>query len=157
MPEASDALDQLEIVAPPPPTSDRELCPSDMITETLTDLAERVNLQSRYRPQSQTRELRPFERGYWLIDCSSWEPALKESAWELLADYLRNGLVGWGTRCTRDKQFTWIRLYCWGYVVEYMYLVVWVASKRRVRFTGASWIGAEGKSVVIIGARPPSR
>lgn len=59
--------------------------------------------------------------------------------------------------CKRDEEFSWMRLYCWGCVVEYMYLVVWVASKRKVRFTGARWVGADGEAVVVVGARPPSR
>ena len=131
--KASNSLDHLEILAPDPPTSLQDLRPSDMVTETLLDLAQRVDLGSRYRPQLQTRALRLFERGYWMVDCASWEQDLKDSAWEFLTDYLRNGLVGWGAMCKRNQTFTFIRLYCFGCVVEYMFLVIWVASKRRVR------------------------
>ncbi|KAK4449471.1 hypothetical protein QBC34DRAFT_405041 [Podospora aff. communis PSN243] len=151
------SLDHLEILAPEPPASLHDLQPSDLVTEALLDLAQRVDLRSRYRPQHQSRELRPFERGYWLVDCRSWEQDLKDSAWEFLTDYLQNGLVGWGVRCRRDQPFTWMRLYCWGGVVEYLYLVIWVASKRRVRFTGATWVGSDGSPTIVVGARPPSR
>ncbi|KAK0656112.1 hypothetical protein B0T16DRAFT_424762 [Cercophora newfieldiana] len=151
------SLDHLEILSPEPPISLHNLQPSDLVTETLLDLAKRVDLRSRYRPHQQARELRPFERGYWMVDCKSWEQDLKDSAWEFLTDYLRNGLVGWGIRCKRDTPFTWMRLYCWGGVVEYMYLVIWVASKRRVRFTGATWVAGDGTSIIDVSARPPSR
>lgn len=146
--------DCLEILSPPPATAQRELRPEDMITDVLARLARELNLDRRFKPQSQARELRPFERGYWLVDCSSWEPALKRSAWGFLADYLGKGAAGWGTSCRRDPDFSWIRLYCWGCAVGHMYLVLYLMSKRKVLYTGASWIGAEGGPVVVMGAKP---
>ncbi|KAL2017813.1 hypothetical protein VTK56DRAFT_1615 [Thermocarpiscus australiensis] len=145
--------DTLEILSPPPCTAEKELRPEDMITEVLASLARELNLEKRFQPASQTRDLRPFERGYWLVDCSSWEPALKRSAWGFLTDYLGKGAAGWGTSCRRDRDFSWIRLYCWGCVVGHMYLVLYLMSRRRVLYTGASWIGGDGKAVVVMGAR----
>ncbi|KAK4117317.1 hypothetical protein N656DRAFT_773408 [Canariomyces notabilis] len=149
------ALDSLEIISPPPATADAELRPEDMITDVLASLARELNLEKRFKPQLQTRDLRPFERGYWLVDCGSWEPALKRSAWGFLADYLGKGAAGWGTSCKRDRDFSWIRLYCWGCVVGHLYLVLYLMSKRRVLYSGASWVGADGKAVIVMGTRPP--
>ncbi|KAK4042102.1 hypothetical protein C8A01DRAFT_14279 [Parachaetomium inaequale] len=146
--------DTLEILSPPPLTSHRELRAQDMITDVLASLARELNLEKRFKPESQARDLRPFERGYWLVDCSAWEPDLKQSAWGFLADYLGKGAAGWGTSCSRDRDFSWIRLNCWGCVVGHMYLVLYLMSRRRVLYTGASWVGAEGKAVVVMGARP---
>lgn len=154
---ATRNLDHLDIMSPAPSVALRELQPADMITETLSNLADRVVLQERYRPRSQTRELRPFERGYWLLDCSSWGKALKDDAWEFLSDYLSQGYAGWGISCKRDQAFTWIRLYCWGCVVGHMYLVLWLASKRRAKHIGMSWVAGDGKPVIVTGARPSSR
>jgi hypothetical protein len=129
-----------------------------MITEVLARLARELDLPKRYKPESQARALRPFERGYWLVDCSAWEPELKRSAWGFLTDYLGKGAAGWGTSCKRDREFSWIRLYCWGCVTGHMYLVLYLMSKRRVLYTGTRWIGAEGREVVVMGARPaPAR
>ncbi|KAL2134764.1 hypothetical protein VTI74DRAFT_10920 [Chaetomium olivicolor] len=150
-PQISDAL---EILSPPPLTGQRELRPEDMITDILARLARELDLEKRYKPESQTRHLRPFERGYWLLDCSSWEPELKRSAWGFLSDYLGKGAAGWGTSCKRDREFSWIRLYCWGCVVGHMYLLLYLMSKRRVLYTGASWIGADERAVVVMRARP---
>ncbi|KAK3311276.1 uncharacterized protein B0T15DRAFT_68509 [Chaetomium strumarium] len=147
------ALDTLEILSPPPITGQRELRPEDMITDVLAGLARELNLEKRFKPETQTRDLHPFERGYWLVDCSSWEPELKQSAWSFLADYLSKGCAGWGTSCRRDQDFSWIRVYCWGCVVGHLYLVVYLVSKRRVLYTGTSWIGGDGKPVVAMGAR----
>ncbi|KAL2182718.1 hypothetical protein L209DRAFT_602341 [Thermothelomyces heterothallicus CBS 203.75] len=148
--------DTLEILSPPPITSLRELRPEDMVTDVLASLARELDLEKRFRPESQIRELRPFERGYWLVDCSAWEPDLKRSAWGFLTDYLRKGAAGWGTSCRRDREFSRIRLYCWGCVVGHMYLVLYLMSKRRVLYSGASWVDGEGKAVVVMGPRPAS-
>ncbi|SPQ19424.1 71075b01-9e0f-4cc8-a37e-ba485089cbeb [Thermothielavioides terrestris] len=145
--------DKLEILSPPPPTEKRERRPEDMITDVLASLARNLDLEKRFRPESQTRELRPFERGYWLVDCTTWDPDLKRSAWEYLAKYLGSGAAGWGTTCKRDAAFSWIRLYCWGCVVGHMYLVLYLMSKRRVLYTGTSWIAADGAPVVVMGAK----
>ncbi|KAK4131886.1 hypothetical protein BT67DRAFT_464016 [Trichocladium antarcticum] len=144
----------LEILSPPPATAQTELRPEDMITEVLASLARELNLDRRFQPAVQTRDLRPFERGYWLVDCAAWDPALKQSAWGFLADYLGKGAAGWGTSCRRDRGFSWIRLYCWGCVAGHMYLVVYLMSRRRVLRTGTSWVGADGTAVVVMGARP---
>lgn len=125
-----------------------------MVTDVLAGLARELDLERRFKPQSQARDMRPFERGYWLVDCSTWEPALKRSAWSFLADYLGKGAAGWGTSCRRDPDFSWIRLYCWGCIVGHMYLVLYLMSKRKVLYTGVSWIGADGNPVVVMGARP---
>jgi hypothetical protein len=147
------ALDTLEILSPPPITSQGELRPEDMITDVLAGLAQKLDLEKRFRPETQTRDLRPFERGYWLVDCGSWEPELKQSAWVFLTDYLSKGCAGWGTSCRRDRDFTWIRLYCWGCVVGHTYLVVYLMSRRQVLYTGTSWIGGDGKPVIAMGQR----
>lgn len=144
----------LEILSPPPLTAHRELRPQDMITDVLARLARELDLEKRFRPESQARDLRPFERGYWLVDCASWEPDLRRSAWGFLSDYLGKGAAGWGTSCRRDAAFSRLRLYCWGCVVGHMYLVLYLMSKRRVLYSGATWVGADGKVVVVMGARP---
>ncbi|KAK4128390.1 hypothetical protein N657DRAFT_638857 [Parathielavia appendiculata] len=149
-----DLPNTFEIISPPPLTDQRELQPEDMITDVLARLARELNLEKRFRPESQTRDLRPFERGYWLVDCTSWEPELKRSAWGFLTDYLGKGAAGWGTLCRRDADFSYLRLYCWGCVVGHMYLVLYLACKRRVMNTGTRWIGADGVAVVVMGPRP---
>lgn len=156
-PKTTPTTTRLELLSPPPPTSLATLLPSDLITPSLAHLASQVDITRRFTPQSQTRELRPFERGYWLVDCSSWDEELRRSAWEFLGRHLEGGLVGWGVSCRRDEGFTWMRVYCWGGVVGHLYLVLWLASQRRVKATGTVWVAGDGERVVVMGARPPSR
>ena len=124
-----------------------------MITDVLASLARELDLAKRFQPASQVRALLPMERGYWLVDCAGWEDDLKRSAWAFLDDYVRKGAAGWGTTCRRDRDFSWIRVYCWGGVVGHLYLVLYLMSKRKVLYTGTRWVAADGRAVVVMGAR----
>ncbi|KAK1781130.1 hypothetical protein QBC45DRAFT_406851 [Copromyces sp. CBS 386.78] len=160
----------LELYSPCPPTSDHlfdlsacgkegegaETDNTSLITPVLAKLATDLNLPMRFQPFLQTRDLCPYERGYWLVDCTSWGRELKESCWLFLADYLGSGAAGWGIWCTRDEGFTRLRMYCWGAVVGHMYLVLYIISKREVLYTGTKWVDGEGEVVIRMEARPRS-
>ncbi|KAI0400296.1 hypothetical protein F4802DRAFT_499421 [Xylaria palmicola] len=145
--------ESLEIHAPEPPISDPHIEPEHLITPALRNLGRDVGLPSRFRPEEQTREPRPFERGYWLLDCSSWEPRLKRDAWAFLANYIGTGTAGWGVWCKRDPDFGELRVYCWGSVVAHIYYVLWLSSQRKIVFTGSSWMDAGGARVITMGPR----
>ncbi|KAK4192699.1 hypothetical protein QBC35DRAFT_372965 [Podospora australis] len=147
-------VNKLQIISPSPATDNKHLCPEDMVTDVLRRLAQELKLEKRFRPEVQTRELRSFERGYWYVDCSSWTPELRHSTWIFLTDYLEKGIAGWGTSCSRDCDYTFFRLRCWGCVAGHMYLVIYVASRRQVLCTGMSWIGADGQHVIKMGTKP---
>lgn len=148
--------DTLEILSPPPATGQAWLRPEDVITEVLAKLARELDLGRRFQPERQTRPLRPFERGYWRVDCGGWGPALRRDAWAFLADYVgRRGAAGWGVSVRRDAAFERLRLYCWGCAVGHMYLVLYLVSRRQVLYSGMEWIAADGEAVVVMGKRPP--
>ncbi|KAJ3572223.1 hypothetical protein NPX13_g5123 [Xylaria arbuscula] len=149
--------ESLEIRPPEPPISEPCIDPQDFITRGLEKLGHDVGLPSRFQPREQERELRPNERGYWLLDCSSWEPRLKRDAWAFLANYIGTGSAGWGVWCRRDRDFQQIRVYCWGIVVAHIYYVLWLSSYREIVFTGCCWVDANGAQVVIMGPRSRSR
>lgn len=127
---------------------------TSLITHVLAKLAADLNLAKRFRPSLQTRSLRPYERGYWLVDCTLWDHELKESCWLFLADYLDSGAAGWGIWCKRDEGFTQLRMYCWGGVVGHMYLVLYVISRREVLTTGTEWVDGDGEVVIRVEAKP---
>lgn len=128
--------DGLEIRAPEPGVSCADLSASDVVTPRLEKLASDVKLEERFEQRKiQTRELRPFERGYWLVDCSGWSSDDKSMTWGFLTNYVGIGAAGWGIWCRRDEAFTWVRLYCWGSVAGHMYLVLYLASRRRLNYT----------------------
>ncbi|KAI1810780.1 hypothetical protein GGS20DRAFT_154176 [Poronia punctata] len=145
--------ESLEIQPPEPPVAALHIESEGLITPGLQKLGRDVDISLRFRPGEQTRDLRPFERGYWLLDCSSWEPRLKHAAWAFLANYIGAGVAGWGVWCRRDSDFTELRVYCWGSVVAHIYYVLWMASQRRIKFTGSTWIDGEGVAAIVMGPR----
>ncbi|KAI1312547.1 hypothetical protein F5Y03DRAFT_240671 [Xylaria venustula] len=147
--------ESLEIHPPEPPISESYIQPQELITPNLQMLGRDVGLPSCFRPREKTRELRPYERGHWLLDCSSWEPSLKCTAWAFLANYIGTGAAGWGVSCKRDREFREMRAYCWGSVVAYVYYLLWLSSQKEIESTGSSWVDADGAKVVVMG--PKSR
>ncbi|KAL6906831.1 hypothetical protein GGI43DRAFT_242043 [Trichoderma evansii] len=135
----------LEIRPPTPPTGIVHLEPSDLVSDKLAKLAR--DLSSRYRPK-ENRPTDPFERGYWLVDCTSWSQDTRGEAWTFLANYLRSGLAGWGAWCRRNETHGWIRLYCWAHVAKHTYLLLYLASGRHLKATGAKWIDGDGEVVI---------
>lgn len=144
----TNSLKDLEIATSTPRASIQNVDPSDMITPPLVHLAKTADLEQRYRPESQTRELQALERGYWLLDCSSWETEAKQDFWEFMTAYLGQEGIGWGITCRRNANSTQVRLYCWGCIVGHMYLVLWLASKRRAKYAGMKWIAGNGGVVI---------
>ncbi|KAI1105229.1 hypothetical protein F4804DRAFT_304725 [Jackrogersella minutella] len=145
--------DSLELRAPDPPISMTEVESHNFITPGLERLAQDLNMQKRYRTKEVSRGLRPFERGYWLVDCSAWDSQLKRDAWAYLANYVGTGVAGWGIRCTRDSDFRWLRVYCWGLVTGHIYLLLYLASQRKILYMKSSWVDSEGIKVIVMETR----
>jgi hypothetical protein len=124
------------------------------VTKTLEKLARDVDINKRFVvPKRQTRELRPFERGYWMVNCSAWPEEVRHKAWGFLTNYVGNGVAGWGVWCRRDQEFNWIRLYCWGSIAGHMHLVLYLASQRQLNYTRSTWIDGEGEVVITMEAK----
>lgn len=151
----------------PAPTS--EEVSTTFLTVQLANLAAEIGY-ARFRPVSQSREIRKQERGYWRIDVSDgeggWDVRAVEKTWEFLREYIGRGKAGWGVWCVRDdghvgeggedgrqlqkagsERKQW-RIYCWGEIVSEVYLLLYLASSRRVRSAGACWFDGGGECVV---------
>lgn len=147
--QAKPGSDGLEIRSPEPPVSCSDLDVSHVITPRLEKLARDVRLDKRFEQRKkQTRELRPFERGYWLVDCSSWPEEARHMAWGFLGNYVGNGLAGWGIWCRRDDDYKSMRLYCWGCAAGYMFLVLWLSSQRELNYVESTWVAGGGEVVI---------
>ncbi|CAH0001128.1 unnamed protein product [Clonostachys byssicola] len=135
----------LEIWSPSPPVGVDDLELPIAVPERLAKLA--ADLSSRYRPEAD-RDITPLERGYWLVDCSSWSRDVRLDLWNFLIPYIEGGLAGWGVWCRRDAALDEVRLYCWGSLVKHAYLLLYLASGRHLKYTGAVWKDAEAKPVL---------
>ncbi|KAF2480381.1 hypothetical protein BDY17DRAFT_301650 [Neohortaea acidophila] len=144
-------------VMPPEPGTGRERFTSH-VTEALQSLADSPTIGHKYAPVSVTRAIRPLERGYWLVDCSSWQLSAQIDFWQFLERTIHRGSLGWGVWCTREDEglanaekggsIGIIKVFCWGEIVKHVFLLLYVASNSQVKKLGLSWIDAEGTTVV---------
>ncbi|KAE9373300.1 hypothetical protein N431DRAFT_227037 [Stipitochalara longipes BDJ] len=138
----------LELRPVPPATSTAELNPEMFITEHMHQLASKMPAGRLFRPVAQSRDLRPLERGYWSLNCESWDDGLRNRCWNYLGDRIARNLLGWGVWCVRDAEHLTIRVYCWGIIVDYIYLLLYLASEGKSKKIGASWIGGDGEAII---------
>jgi hypothetical protein len=121
------------------------------VTHCLRLLVENPDIAGKYEPLTQSRDIRDTERGYWLLDLSRWSAQLQLDFFRFLTRMIGEGRVGWGVWCVReveDAERTSVKVYCWGEVVRHVYLLLYAASKSKVRRLGLQWIDAEGEVVV---------
>ncbi|KFX90441.1 hypothetical protein V490_06453 [Pseudogymnoascus sp. VKM F-3557] len=154
----------LTIYPLPAPTSTEVT--TTFLTVQLANLAAEIGY-ARFRPVLQTREIRKQERGYWGINIpdgeGGWDDRTVEKTWEFLHEYIGRGKAGWGVWCVRDggnvgeggddgrqirKMGKQWRIYCWGEIVSEVYLLLYLASSRRIRGAGACWFDGGGDCVV---------
>lgn len=171
----------MQINPPPPATSSDSF--KTHVTSTLQSFPSDSKLAGRYRPVKVSRPLRISERGYWLIDTSSWAVATQIKFWTFLEASIKPGLCGWGIWCMRENNSTGhnddttardestehddttrynedvaeeqhelgvVKVFCWGEVVEHVWLLCYVASVCKLRNIESTWIDAEGKVVIRI-------
>lgn len=121
------------------------------VTTALDHLANSEALASAYKRVTATRHLRTSERGYWSFDVTPWTVELRRDFFDFLAKSIGEGKAGWGVWCSRGDQDGApyvVKVFCWGEIVRHVYLLIYIASKSKVRKLDLRWIDAEGKVVV---------
>jgi hypothetical protein len=119
------------------------------ITESLRYLSETASLAQSYKPIFVSRDLEQSERGCWTFDITSWPAQLQAEFFQFLAKMIEPGRVGWGVWCVREPSSSLhVRVFCWGEIVRHVYLMLYVASKSKVRKLGLKWVDAEGEVIV---------
>ena len=153
---------------PVPPTAVSEQPPTFAST-TLIKLKEAPELANCYPSRAvTTRAIRPGERGYWAFHPHSkfdkqWTKKVATEMWRSLRQYIESGALGWGVwlvrippvhaTATESEQPEEVRVFCWGEVVEHVFLLLYTLSFSRVKRFSPVWRDAEGKEVVTIGPR----
>ncbi|KAH6638192.1 hypothetical protein C7974DRAFT_391037 [Boeremia exigua] len=137
---------------PPPPAisvASHAALPSQ-ITKHLAAI--KAKNPSRFKPKRKRRTLETDERGYWRIDCTKWPPRIQQDFWSSLHEHVCSGRIGWGATLHRESSsihtLGLVRLYCWGELIEHMWLLMWICSKGKVSDFGSNWIDADGVVVV---------
>jgi hypothetical protein len=148
-----------EVFAPPPPVSTEK--PGSLPSQ-ITDELELIHQQnkSRFQPERRLRGLEADERGYWVIDASSWSRRAQYDFWSSLCEHVRQGRFGWGVTLYREHQDSEgdcrvyptelgaVRLYCWGEIVEQVWLYIWLCSDGKVAGTKSRWVDADDMPVI---------
>lgn len=98
-------------------------------------------------------------------DSSVWPLPLFTRFWSFLADFIgKEGRAGWGVWCVREPQnlslgetdeLQWpktehVKIYTWGEVVPHIYLLLFLASERRIKGMRAEWKDAKDEVVVLM-------
>lgn len=109
---------------------------------------------AKFRPSIISDLPRPDIRGYWSIRCSHWPLELQYEFWKSMQEHVRSGRLGWGTTLHRDGKVLGslghVRLYCWGEVVEHMWLLIWLCSNGKIASSDLKWYDANGHAVITI-------
>ncbi|KAF2118514.1 hypothetical protein BDV96DRAFT_570078 [Lophiotrema nucula] len=112
---------------------------------------------NRFKPSEMTRLLVADERGYWSLVCSEWPQRAQLDFWMSLCDHVCAGRWGWGITAHRvppsdenfeDHTVREVRIYCWGEIVEHVWLALWLCSKGRVSESRSRWIDADDSMVI---------
>lgn len=144
--------------SPDPPPSNHRLEP-----ETTPKLEKLVkDIGNRYQPifpsSSSPPKMRTYERGYWLLPIADWPHYDKLRAWGFLGNIIcRDQEATWGTRACRDNEWTWLRLYGWEHLAGELYLLLYMASYRRLKFLEIAWYDGKGEVLIVVRARAEQR
>jgi hypothetical protein len=136
----------LEIYPPAPPVT--VLSPGTVPSQ-ITGYLETLKKENpnRFRPRRNYRALEQDERGCWVFDTSRWPCAIQPKFWASLADHVGSGKLGWGITLHREpaqsSTIGLVRLYCWGEVVEHIWLALWMCSDGKISVSGSKWVDAE--------------
>ncbi|KAF1835411.1 hypothetical protein BDW02DRAFT_568011 [Decorospora gaudefroyi] len=102
---------------------------------------------TRFKPSKKMRTPRCDERGCWSINCSEWTEKLQQEFWISMCEQVASGRLGWGVTLHREagspRWLGQVRLYCWGEVVEPMWLVLWLCSRGKASGSSLKWFDAE--------------
>jgi hypothetical protein len=92
-----------EVFPPSPQISTKE--PGSLPSQITRELeVVRQQNATRFQPLRKLRDLEADERGYWLIDVSSWPLKARTEFWSSLYEHVRQERFGWGVSLTREQQ-----------------------------------------------------
>jgi hypothetical protein len=146
-----DFTDYPELVQSPPPKTgveSPEIWPSQ-VTPYLAAI--KAQYPNRFKPIKTLRNPVGNERGYWLIDCSTWPAQAQKDLWDGVREPLQDGRLGWTPSLYREngtsETLGRVHVFNWGEMAEHMWLLMWLCSKGRIAGARLQWM--VGRDVII--------
>ncbi|KAG8631907.1 hypothetical protein KVT40_001047 [Elsinoe batatas] len=162
IPQTAEALPPLSLsIMPPPASVSTQPEPSTFITPNFRTMKGNEDIKDRYAPKHVTRAIRPRERGYWIFT-PQWTPQIERYFWTFMSQVIEVGNAGWGVWCVRTpeqavdeegrpvERLGQVRVFCWGEVIEHVYLMLYISSRNHIRKANPVWCDASGKVVIRI-------
>ncbi len=132
---------------------------TSFITPTLQSMMQTPELAGRYRPLYFTRPLIPAERGYWCMETDEWPLDAQDDFWRFMERLISQSELGWHVWIIREPRggqngLGLVKVFCWGEVVQHVYLVLYLASHRWTKKAGCTWVDGTDQIVIRIGEEP---
>ncbi|KUL89626.1 hypothetical protein ZTR_00431 [Talaromyces verruculosus] len=96
------------------------------------------------------------------INAQIWTQSFFSQFWCFIRDFFTEGRAGWGIWCllehassasstSREPKIVNLKLYTWGEVAPHLYLLLFLATERRIkRMKGVVWRDAKDESVIVM-------
>jgi hypothetical protein len=113
--------------------------------------AEQPKLRNRWKRASFSRPIKQFDLGHWVIETRTWTPKLQLTFWKDLIKQIELKALGNSTWCKRvpePDQMGTVMVYCWGELVEHVYLILMTISDAKIKSQEVCWLDGENKVVV---------
>ncbi|KAF2442103.1 hypothetical protein P171DRAFT_433673 [Karstenula rhodostoma CBS 690.94] len=145
-------FDSLPSIVCPPPPKITIIAPGRLPSQ-ITPYLDKLKQDNpgRFKTKVALRALEADERGHWRVECRLWPKHVQHQFWTFLQKDVESGRLGWGVTLHRDPmrmKLGLVRFYCWGEIVEHVWLALWLHSGGRVWSTGAAWL--DGGDVEIL-------
>jgi hypothetical protein len=135
--------------------------PVTFVTPILAGFIAKPELRNRWKRASIiNRPIKKFEIGHWVIETGTWTWKLQLSFWKDLTRQIalrQAGISTWCARVPEPVQLGTIKVYCWGEIVEHLYLFLFTISDTGVSSQEVCWLDGQNEVVVRVRHRQSSR
>jgi hypothetical protein len=129
--------------------------PITFVTPTLNNFMAKPQLRNRWKRASIiTRQITQFELGHWVIETKTWTPKLQLSFWKDLTKQIslrQAGISTWCKRIPDPDQLGTVKVFCWGEIVEHLYIFLFTIADTGVSSQEVCWL--DGKDEVVVRVR----
>lgn len=135
--------------------------PVTFVTPIIASFYAKVELRKRWtRNAVISRPISQFEVGHWAIETKPWPPRLQLSFWKVLTNQIglrQAGVSTWCKRTPEPDQLGTVKVYCWGEIVEHLFLFLFTIADTGISSQEACWLDGQDEVVVRVRQRQASR